>query len=77
MRVPGDTSPDVWARQLAAYRAMRPAERLLRAFELSEDVKAFARDGIRHAHPGWPATKVEGELAKRLFGRDASRTGGR
>ena len=67
MRAPRDTSPQIWARQLDAYRAMRPDERLRRALELSEDVRALARDGIRHAHPDWPELAVAAELAKRIF----------
>ena len=35
---------------------------------MSEDVKALARDGIRHVHPDWQESMVEAELARRLFG---------
>ena len=73
MRPPKDTSPEAWKRQLDAYRAMRPGERLRRAVELSEDVKVLARSGIRHAHPDWPESSVETELARRLFGDPAFR----
>lgn len=68
MRAPRDTSSAMWKRQLEAYRAMSPGERLRRAAQLSEDVKALARSGIRHAHPDWPESSVEVELARRLFG---------
>lgn len=70
---PRDTSREIWARQLAAYRAMSPDERLRRAFQLSEDVKHLARDGIRHVHPDWPESRVEAELVRRLFGRPVRR----
>ncbi|HUG29889.1 MAG TPA: hypothetical protein VMQ65_05180 [Candidatus Limnocylindria bacterium] len=69
MRAPRDTSPEAWSRQLDAYRRMGPDERLRRAFQMSEDVKALARDGIRHQHPDWPASRVDAELVQRLFGR--------
>jgi hypothetical protein len=69
MPAPRDTAPDVWARQLDAYRAMGPEGRFQRAVALSEDVKALARDGIRHQHPDWADAMVEAALVKRLFGR--------
>ena len=72
MARPRDTSPDIWARQLEAYRAMGPEERLRRALQLSEDVKALARDGIRHAHPDWQDRQIDAELQRRLFGRAVS-----
>ncbi len=68
---PRDTSADVWSRQLEAYREMGPEGRLRRALQLSEEVKALARDGIRHAHPDWPERQVDSELARRLFHRPA------
>lgn len=75
MPVPRDTAPDVWARQLEAYRAMGPEGRFQRAVALSEDVKALARDGIRHRHPDWAETMVEVELIERLFGRPGQSPG--
>ena len=51
---------------------MGPDGRLRRAVQLSEDVKNLARDGIRHAHPDWPESRVETELVRRLFGPAAS-----
>jgi len=65
MSAPRDTSPEAWARQLAAYRAMGPDGRLRRAFELTEFVRAIARDGIRAAHTDWPDARVDAELQRR------------
>lgn len=73
MPAPRDTSPEVWSRQLDVYRAMGPDGRLRRALQMSEDVKALARDGIRDQHPDWPASRVEAELVKRLFDRPGRR----
>jgi len=73
MRAPRDTSPEIWKRQLDAYRAMRPGERLRRAAQLSEDVKVLARAGIRKAHPDWAESSVEAELSRRLFDHPSRR----
>lgn len=48
---------------------MGPDARLRRAFELSDFVRAMARDGIREAHPDWTEPLVSAELARRRFGR--------
>ncbi|HJP88520.1 MAG TPA: hypothetical protein VJ850_05745 [Candidatus Limnocylindrales bacterium] len=65
MPAPRDTSRDFWARQVAAYRAMGPDARLRRAFELTEFVRAVARDAIRDTHPEWPSDQVDAELKRR------------
>lgn len=69
MSAPRDTSPEAWARQFAAYRSMGPDARLQRAFELTEFVRALARDGIRAAHPEWPDARVDEELQCRRSDR--------
>lgn len=73
MRPPRDTTPDAWARQVEAYRAIGPDGRLRLASELSEDVLAIARDGIRHAHPDWSDALIDAELGRRLRRERADR----
>jgi hypothetical protein len=62
MPAPRDTSPDIWSRQLAAFRAMSPEERVRLALDTSEEIKAFARAGIRMRRPDLDDSQVEAEL---------------
>ena len=64
MRAPRDTSPEIWARAIAGYRALTPQARAKLALDLSEDVIALSRAGIMRRHPAWRATEVEKELAR-------------
>jgi len=41
---------------------MRPEQRVQLALEMSDDVMAITRAGIRHRHPDWPPTRVEAEI---------------
>ena len=68
---PIDTSIEARARQLEAYRAMRPADRLRLAAQMSDEVRSLARSGIRARH-GSDASEaeVDAELARILFGGD-------
>lgn len=72
MPAPRDTSPETWARQIEAYRAMGPDARLRRAFELTEFVRGVARDGIRDAHPNWTDADIDAELTRRGIGTPRS-----
>jgi DNA-binding NarL/FixJ family response regulator len=47
MARPIDTSIEAHGRQLEAYRAMRPADRLRLADQMSADVRTLTRSGIR------------------------------
>lgn len=47
MRRSADTSLDARERQLAAYRAMAPEQRLRLAAEMSADVRSLNEAGIR------------------------------
>ena len=71
MRPPIDTSVEARARQLEAYRVMRPEDRLYLADQMSDEVRALARSGIRARHRGQAsAEEVEAELARILLGAD-------
>jgi hypothetical protein len=74
MSRPLDTSADARARQLEAYRAMRPAERLRLADQMSDEVKALARSGIRARHDDASEDEVEDALARILLGADLAAT---
>lgn len=78
MAAPKDTSPDAWARQIEAIRALAPQDRLRLLATMSDEVREIARDGIRHRHPDWTAAEVETALAELLLGTAlarAARTG--
>jgi hypothetical protein len=71
MRRPIDTSVEARARQLEAYRAMRPEDRLRLADQMSSEVRSLARSGIRARHRGNPTEgEVEAELARILLDAD-------
>jgi hypothetical protein len=48
---PADTTPEAWLVFLDSVRRMSPAERIRRAFELSELVQSAAESGLRRAFP--------------------------
>lgn len=61
MRRPVDTSPEARERQLAAYRAMAPETRLRLAAEMSADVRALTKAGIRARAARTPSHQRSGE----------------
>ena len=48
---PADTTPEAWELYLELQRRMTPEERLRRAFEWSNLVRAFTEAGLRQAYP--------------------------
>ena len=68
---PADTSLEARRRQLDAYRAMAPEERLRLAEAMSDDVRALARTGIQARHGGTlPDRDLDAALARILLGED-------
>jgi hypothetical protein len=66
-----DTSVEAHARQLEAYRAMTPEDRLRLADQMSDAVRSLARSGIRARHAGSTSDEeVEDALARILLGTD-------
>jgi len=65
-----DTSSEVRRRQIGAYRAMSPDDRLALAFELSESMRTITTDGIRARHPGLDERGVAQELIRIWHGDD-------
>ena len=65
-----DTHPEVEARILAAWRKMRPHEKLDRVCQMRETVVSFAMAGLRARHPGESETQLRRRLAALLVGED-------
>lgn len=53
-----DTTPDAAAVYYAALRRMRPEDRVLRALELSDQMRAVLQAGVRHRHPEYDESAV-------------------
>ena len=56
--------------QIAAYRAMTPSQRVEIALQLSDDVRAISRNGIRRRHPDLDERGVHHEFLRILYGSD-------
>ena len=74
MAAPRDTHDDAWARQMAAFRAMQPQDRLQLALTMSDEVREIAIAGIRVRHPDWTAKQVQEELEELTLGVELART---
>jgi hypothetical protein len=73
MTAPRDTLDDAWSSQIAAFRAMRPEDRVQLALTMSEDVREIALAGIRARHPEWTAAQVQDQLEELMLGVDLAR----
>ena len=73
MAAPRDTSDEAWARQMAAFRAMRPVDRVRLALEMSNEVRKIARAGIRVRHPEWTAAQVQDGLEELMLVAELAR----
>jgi hypothetical protein len=63
-----DTSAAAYQRQLDAFRAMTPGERVAIAAAMSDEVRALAEAGIRDRHPESTDAQVAYMLAEILLG---------
>ena len=63
-----DTAPEIRRRQLDAYRAMDPGQRMELALAMSEDVRQITLVGIRTRNPSFDDTKVHHEWLRILHG---------
>jgi hypothetical protein len=68
MAVPRDTSQEAFARQMAAFRAMTPQERVRLAAEMSDELREIVRAGIRARHPAADRAEVQAMLEDILLG---------
>ncbi len=69
---PRDTTDEAREVQLAAYRAMTPAQRVVVAFQLSNDMRQVTVEGIRRRHPGLDSDGVHHELLQILHGPEVA-----
>ena len=67
---PRDTTDEARDVQIAAYRAMTPSRRVEIALQLSDDVRAISRSGIRKRHPELDERGVHHEFLRILYGPD-------
>jgi hypothetical protein len=73
MRRPIDTSAEARDRQLEAYRAMKPEDRLRLADEMSTAVRSLARSGVRaRLESDASDEEVDAALARILLGADVA-----
>ena len=67
---PSDTTDEAREVQIAAYRAMTPSQRVEIALQLSDDVRALSRSGIRRRHPEFDERGVHHEFLRILYGSE-------
>jgi hypothetical protein len=65
-----DTSAAAFERQLEAYRAMSPGERVAIVAAMSDEIRVLAEAGIRERHPAYTDAQVANSLAEILLGPD-------
>ena len=66
--ISADTTLDAHKKQVEILRKMSPEKRALISFELSDNVRQIAMEGIRRMHPEFTETQVIRELLRRLVG---------
>ncbi|MCB9760496.1 MAG: hypothetical protein H6739_11710 [Alphaproteobacteria bacterium] len=66
--LPLDTTPEAHAVQLQILRSRTGEQRLRMALQLSEDVRAFSRAGIRARHPEYSEQEVTWALHRLTLG---------
>jgi hypothetical protein len=68
-----DTSPDVEARQIEAWRQMSPAGKLSLALSMTATVRELAAAGVRQRYPNASPREQFLRLAVVTLGRDLAR----
>lgn len=63
-----DTSDAAFQRQLEAFRAMTPGERLAIGAAMSDEIRALTEAGIRDRNTTYTDAQVAGALARILLG---------
>jgi hypothetical protein len=69
-KIPADTSPDVWRRQMAAIAERTVAERLDEWEQLNAAVAAMEAAGVRRRHPAYSDRQVLLAVARMRYGDD-------
>jgi hypothetical protein len=67
-----DTTPEIEALQIQAWRAMEPWQKLQEVEQLCRLVDHLAIQGILMRHPGAPDEEVQKRLTALRYGRDIS-----
>jgi hypothetical protein len=70
---PRDTSEAAFERQLEAYRAMTPGERVAITAAMSDEIRVLAEAGIRDRHPAFTDSQVADALAQILLGPELAK----
>ncbi|MDR3702945.1 MAG: hypothetical protein P4L56_25085 [Candidatus Sulfopaludibacter sp.] len=70
---PSDTSPEAWRVFLELVRRATPGERMKRALEVSETVRAFAEAGMRARHPHADDREIFLRMAQLYLGDNLAR----
>jgi hypothetical protein len=65
-----DTSAEIERRQIEAWRAMNPAQKLAIVSQLTLACEELARAGIRERHPNATGREIELRLGALRLGRD-------
>ena len=68
-----DTRPDIEERMLALYRALTPAQKAVRLFDLVRTSRLLAGARIRRDHPELTDREVEVRVAALVYGGDLVR----
>lgn len=68
-----DTSEEAFERQLVAFRAMTPGERLAIGAAMSDEMRILAEAGIRDRHPTYTDAEVADALAVILLSPELAR----
>lgn len=63
--------PPLHPKVVEALRRMTPGQRMLRAFEANETVRAMIRGMLRAENPDWDEARVNWELVRRVLGDQA------
>jgi hypothetical protein len=66
--IPRDTTLEAHRKQMEILRRLSPERRALISFELSDNVRQIAIDGIKRMHPEFTETQVKRELLRRIVG---------
>lgn len=63
-----DTSAVAGEAQRAAFRLLSPSERVALAFQMSEEARALAADGLRHRRPDASEAEIQSGLRRLMLG---------
>ena len=53
---------------IEGLRRMSISQRAAMTFELSDNLREIAKDGVRHRHPDWDETRVKQEVLRIVLG---------